>query len=86
MNEKFKKDEVWGYLGKAKQSGKPETIEDNTADQNSRGKEADGLVKNGDPKVGFELTYNWLIFYFLQSSFGNRLYCWGYSLRSFKWS
>lgn len=53
MNEKFKKDEVWGYLGKAKQSGKPETIEDNTADQNSRGKEADGLVKNGDPKPAY---------------------------------
>ncbi|KAL9410010.1 hypothetical protein AB3S75_048267 [Citrus x aurantiifolia] len=52
-NLQFKKDEVWGYLGKAKQSGKPETIEDNTADQNSRGKEADGLVKNGDPEPAY---------------------------------
>lgn len=76
MNEKFKKDEVWGYLGKAKQSGKPEIIEDNTADQDSGGKEADGLVKNADPKVGFELIYilDWL-FFFLQISFSNRLYC-----------
>lgn len=54
MNEKFKKDEVWGYLGKAKQSGKPEIIEDNTTDQDSGGKEADGLVKNADPKPAYK--------------------------------
>ena len=47
MNEKFKKDEVWGYLGKAKQREKIEGMEENTTDQSMVDKEA--LL---DPKVG----------------------------------
>ncbi|KAJ4952342.1 hypothetical protein NE237_029174 [Protea cynaroides] len=33
MNEKFKKDEVWGYLGKAKERNTEEGTEDSSADQ-----------------------------------------------------
>lgn len=52
MNEKFKKDEVWGYLGKAKQREKTEGMEDNTTDQSMVDKEAPVVVLNLDPKVG----------------------------------
>lgn len=52
MNEKFKKDEVWGYLGKAKQREKIEGMEDNTTDQSMVDKEALAVVPNLDPKVG----------------------------------
>lgn len=52
MNEKFKKDEMWGYLGKAKQRDKTEGAKDNATDQSLEDKEAPGLVPNFDPNVG----------------------------------
>ncbi|KAL5743200.1 hypothetical protein ACOSP7_029932 [Xanthoceras sorbifolium] len=54
MNEKFKKDEVWGYLGKEKQKDKVEDADDNATHQSSRDKEARGLVNNLDPKPAYE--------------------------------
>lgn len=54
MNEKFKKDEVWGYLGKAKQREKTEGMEDNTTDQSMVDKEAPVVVLNLDPKPAYK--------------------------------
>ncbi|KAJ6715639.1 DECAPPING 5-LIKE PROTEIN-RELATED [Salix viminalis] len=54
MNEKFKKDEVWGYLGKAKQREKIEGMEDNTTDQSMVDKEALAVVPNLDPKPAYK--------------------------------
>ncbi|KAH8509876.1 hypothetical protein H0E87_007705 [Populus deltoides] len=54
MNEKFKKDEVWGYLGKAKQREKTEGMEDNTTDQSMVDKEAPIVVLNLDPKPAYK--------------------------------
>ncbi|XVF52163.1 hypothetical protein PTKIN_Ptkin04bG0242700 [Pterospermum kingtungense] len=52
MNEKFKKDEVWGHLGKANQNDKAEEgIEDNVSDQSLVNKRGLGLLSNFDPKV-----------------------------------
>nr|QNL13415.1 LSm14A-like protein [Dimocarpus longan] len=54
MNEKFKKDEVWGYLGKEKQKDKCEDAEDDATDQSLRDKEARGLVTSSDPKPAYK--------------------------------
>lgn len=51
MNEKFKKDEVWGYLGKAKQIDKRERIEENTTACETLNEESDGSVAETDTKV-----------------------------------
>ena len=62
MNEKFKKDEVWGYLGKAKHRDNMESLHDDTiVCQTSGDQEGDGLATEADSKVGvgrFSLT-NW---------------------------
>lgn len=50
MNEKFKKDEVWGSLGKA--ATKIEGVEGNEPPLNVSDRECDhGMIPN--PKVGF---------------------------------
>ncbi|TXG59193.1 hypothetical protein EZV62_017022 [Acer yangbiense] len=54
MNEKFKKDEVWGYLGKEKQKDKTEDVEDNATDQSLRDIEARGSVNNVDPQPAYK--------------------------------
>ncbi|KAG6778419.1 hypothetical protein POTOM_018283 [Populus tomentosa] len=54
MNEKFKKDEVWGYLGRAKQREKTEGMEDNTTDQSVVDKEAPVVVLNLNPKPAYK--------------------------------
>lgn len=51
MNEKFKKDEVWGYLGKAKQKDNMERIENKTSVENLGKEEDGGFVAEADPKV-----------------------------------
>lgn len=61
MNEKFKKDEVWGYLGKEKKKHNCDDIEDDAIEQWSRDKAALGLVKNIDAKVSFKLFLYCLI-------------------------
>lgn len=53
MNEKFKKDEVWGYLGKAKEKDTVGTLQDsNTMCQTSVEVEGDGLTLEANSKVG----------------------------------
>lgn len=53
MNEKFNKDEVWGYLGKAKQTAKKMEGVDIALVNEDKGNEVDhGLDSNADPKVG----------------------------------
>lgn len=47
MNEKFKKDEVWGYLGKT--NDKTEGIQDYATGQSLGNREDHGLIPN--PKV-----------------------------------
>ena len=55
MNEKFKKDEVWGYLGKADQKDEAEGLEDNVSDQSSGDQQGNGLLSN--PKVFLIMPY-----------------------------
>lgn len=50
MNEKFKKDEVWGHLGKGKEKDKTEGAEERATGHNLEGIEGQGLVAN--QKVG----------------------------------
>lgn len=53
MNEKFNKDEVWGYLGKTKQTAKKMDGEDIGIVNEDKGNEdGHGLDSNADPKVG----------------------------------
>ncbi|XVF52165.1 hypothetical protein PTKIN_Ptkin04bG0242900 [Pterospermum kingtungense] len=55
MNEKFKKDEVWGHLGKANQNDKAEEgIEDNVSDQSLVNKRGLGLLSNFDPMPAYK--------------------------------
>ncbi|KAK2647779.1 hypothetical protein Ddye_015268 [Dipteronia dyeriana] len=54
MNEKFRKDEVWGYLGKEKQKDKTVDAEDNATDQSLRDIDALGLVNNVDPQPAYK--------------------------------
>ena len=46
MNERSKRDEVWGYLGKAKRRGEKKMIEDNALSQGLGDRESYGLVPN----------------------------------------
>lgn len=58
MNEKFNKDEVWGYLGKAKQTAKTMDSED-IGNENKGNEDGHGLDCNADPKVGVTFSmYN----------------------------
>ncbi|ONI05578.1 hypothetical protein PRUPE_5G013500 [Prunus persica] len=49
MNEKFKKDEVWGYLGKEKQSDQTERVDNSGTGQCVDDKEGSGLIPNTKP-------------------------------------
>ncbi|XP_022738169.1 decapping 5-like protein [Durio zibethinus] len=53
MNEKFKKDEVWGYLGKAHQKDKAEGIKDDVSDQSLVDKQGLSLLSKLDPKPAY---------------------------------
>ncbi|KAK6782792.1 hypothetical protein RDI58_020588 [Solanum bulbocastanum] len=54
MNEKFNKDEVWGYLGKAKQTAKKMDGVDIALVNEDKGNEVDhGLDSNADPKPAY---------------------------------
>lgn len=53
MNEKFNKDEVWGYLGKAKQTAKKTDGVDIALVNEDKGNEVGhSLDSSADPKVG----------------------------------
>ncbi|XP_009768234.1 protein decapping 5-like isoform X2 [Nicotiana sylvestris] len=52
MNEKFNKDEVWGYLGKAKQTAKTMDSED-IGNENKGNEDGHGLDCNADPKPAY---------------------------------
>ncbi|XWS62284.1 hypothetical protein CRYUN_Cryun07bG0197000 [Craigia yunnanensis] len=55
MNEKFKMDEVWGYLGKANQKDKAEEdIEEDVSDKSLVDKQGLGLLSNFDPKPAYK--------------------------------
>lgn len=54
MNEKFKKDEVWGYLGKAKHRDNMESLhDDNIVCQTSGDQEGDGSATEADSKPAY---------------------------------
>lgn len=54
MNEKFNKDEVWGYLGKAKQTARKMDGEDIAMVNEDKGNEdGHGLDSNADPKPAY---------------------------------
>lgn len=54
MNEKFKKDEVWGYLGKAKQRDETEGSEHNVPEQIIQHREDLGQSSNLDSKPAYQ--------------------------------
>ncbi|KAF3449199.1 hypothetical protein FNV43_RR09927 [Rhamnella rubrinervis] len=49
MNEKFKKDEVWGHLGKVKEKDKAQVAEDNAIGHNLEDREGRDLIANQKP-------------------------------------
>lgn len=53
MNEKFKKDEVWGSLGRA--SNTTEGLEYNAPTDSLGDRECSGLQSNLNPEVGLEV-------------------------------
>lgn len=57
MNEKFKKDEVWGYLGKASQKDKAEGMEDDASDHSLGDKQGFGLLAKFDTQVFLLMLY-----------------------------
>lgn len=52
MNEKFNKDEVWGYLGKAKQPANKDGVDIALENEDKGNEVGHGLDSNDDPKVG----------------------------------
>ncbi|KAF4403226.1 hypothetical protein G4B88_027997 [Cannabis sativa] len=52
MNEKFKKDEVWGYLGRGKPTNTPDGLEENVGSCHLEEKEGPALITN--PKPGYK--------------------------------
>ncbi|OMP11971.1 hypothetical protein CCACVL1_00188 [Corchorus capsularis] len=54
MNEKFKKDEVWGYLGKVDQKGEAEGLEDGVANQSMVDQQGLFPQSKFDPKPAYQ--------------------------------
>ncbi|KAL6556482.1 hypothetical protein OROGR_005770 [Orobanche gracilis] len=54
MNEKFKKDEVWGYLGKVNQREKTEGIQENGTSTLELGDDNPEMTYKNDPKASSE--------------------------------
>ncbi|KAK6158574.1 hypothetical protein DH2020_005888 [Rehmannia glutinosa] len=53
MNEKFKKDEVWGYLGKANQRDKVEGIQENGTSTLDSGYDNPEMISKTEPKAAY---------------------------------
>ncbi|KAL6549766.1 hypothetical protein OROMI_020254 [Orobanche minor] len=53
MNEKFKKDEVWGYLGKVNQREKTEGIQENGTSTLELGDDNPEMISKSDPKPAY---------------------------------
>lgn len=54
MNEKFKKDEIWEYLGKANHRDKVEAVQENGRSSHVSSDDNADLVSKRQLKVGFE--------------------------------
>ncbi|XP_038725918.1 decapping 5-like protein isoform X2 [Tripterygium wilfordii] len=53
MNQKFKKDEVWGYIGKAKQRDKTQGVDANSTEQDLGDQEVRGRLPYCEPKPAY---------------------------------
>jgi len=64
MNEKFKKDEVWGYLGKTKD--KTVGIQDYASGQILGNREGHGLIPNPNVRLAtiFDVFFFFFFFFF----------------------